>query len=400
MLQNYNYRARSADNQVVTGVVQAASMEAANKLLVQNKLTPIAITVPKGISDYIPFLNKVSLREKTIFARQLATMIEAGLTLSQALRLSLKQSKKGRMHSIVEAVLSDVEDGFSFSTALAKFPDVFDNIFINIVRAGEATGKLEIVLEQLASNLEKDVTVQGKIKGALFYPAFILIAMVGVAVVMLTQVIPQLADLFTSSSKQLPGSTMFLIHLSNFVSNDWPVVVVGLLVLFFGLRYFGRTETGMQFNSRLFLRLPVGGKIMEETTMARFGRLLGILLSSGVPLLEALRLINDSFSNRVYRTAFRNVSSQVERGIPMSVPIGADPVFPSMVSQMIAVGEQTGKMDEVMTRLAAYYDGEVDTKVASLATLIEPIVIVVLGVGVAWLVIAILLPIYQISTAV
>ncbi|MBU6389519.1 type II secretion system F family protein [Patescibacteria group bacterium] len=400
MAQYYIYRARTANNQLVTGKVQAASLESAKKILVRNHLTPLSVSIPKTVSDYLPFIDKVSLKEKTMFARQLSTMIDAGLTLAQALRLLIRQTPKGKFQTVLIGVLNDVQDGFNFSSALAKYPEIFDTIFINVIRAGEATGKLEVVLEQLATNMEKDVSVRGKIKGALFYPAFILAAMVGVAILMTTKVVPQLKDVFLSSGKQLPSSTTLLLRLSDYLINDWYIIIIGLVVVIVLVRIFLRSNTGIETVSRLSRKVPIAGSIIEESSMARFGRLLGMLLGSGVPLLEALRLINDSFTNRVYQRGIAEVAHQVERGIPMSVPIGENPAFPLMVGQMVSVGEQTGKMDEVLMRMANYFDDQVSTKVGSITTLIEPVVIVLLGLGVAWLVQAILLPIYQISSSV
>jgi type IV pilus assembly protein PilC len=248
--------------------------------------------------------------------------------------------------------------------------------------------------------MEKDVKIRGKIKGALIYPVFVICAMVGVAVLMMVKVIPQLRDLFLSSGKELPIATRILIATSDFMVHSWYWVIVIVAGVFFGGRAFFRSETGIRFFSKVSLKTPVLGAITEETNMARFGRLLGLLLGSGVPLLEALRLINDSFNNRLYQRGIQIVAEQVERGIPMSTPISENPVFPLMVGQMVSVGEQTGKMDEVMVKLAEFYEDEVDTKVGGLASLIEPLVIIILGVGVATLVIAILLPIYQISTSI
>ncbi len=399
MLQNYNYRARNAQNQIVTGLVQATSVEVAKKALQKSGLTPVTVSLPRSLADFVPFVGRVSLKDRTMFARQLATMIDAGLTLSQAMRLMIRQSKKGKFRSVMEAILNDIQDGFSFSTALSKFPDVFDNIFINVVRSGEATGKLEIVLNQLATNMEKDVKVRGKIKGAMMYPAFIIFAMVVVAIIMLTKVIPQLSDVFANSGQQLPITTRSLLMLSAFFTHDLLFVILLAVVFVFAVRYFLRTPSGIHFSSVIGLKIPVFGSINVQSSMARFGRLLGMLLNSGVPLLEALKLVNDSFTNVLYRTAVTNVAQQVERGIPMSVPISQNPIFPVMVGQMVSVGEQTGKMDEVMTRMAEYYDSEVDVKVNGLSSLIEPMVIVILGIGVAWLVVGILLPIYQISSA-
>jgi type IV pilus assembly protein PilC len=400
MVQNYTYRARNKDNQVVSGIVQAVSIEAAKKILQKNELLPISITLPRGLADYLPFFNQVSHNDRTLFARQLSTMIEAGLTLSQSLRLLIRQSRRGKFRDVLEGVLNDLQDGFSFSTALAKYPDVFDHVFVNVIRSGEATGKLEQVLAQVATNMEKDVKVRGKIKGALMYPAFIMIAMVGVGALMMVRVIPQLRDLFMSSGKELPASTRAMIALSDFMTNQWYFVILIVVGGLLSVRFFLRSETGVRFFSIFSLKVPVMAGIVEQSNMARFGRLLGLLLGSGVPLLEALRLINDSFTNRLYQRGIQIVAEQVERGIPMSTPISDNPVFPLMVGQMVAVGEQTGKMDEVMLKLAEYYEAEVDAKVAGLSSLIEPVVIIMLGIGVAWLVIAILLPIYQISTSI
>ena len=400
MALSYNYRARNASNQIVTGIVQSTGLDAAKKILLQNGLTPLSITAPKMLRDYIPFLGAVSAKEKALFARQISTMIEAGLTLSQSMRLLLRQMKKGRLHQALETILNDLQDGFSFSTALAKFPDIFDSIFVNVVRSGEATGKLEIVLNQLSTNLEKDVKVRSKIKGALMYPGFILIAMFGVAVVMMVKVIPQLTSVFTQSGKALPPATALLIWFSDLFTKHWYWLVLVVAAVFGLGRWFLKTESGVQLFSRYSLRTPLVGSIIEQSSMARFGRLLGMLLGSSVPLLEALRLINDSFPNKLYQRGIAQVAVQVERGIPMSVPITENPVFPAMVGQMVAVGEQTGKMDEVMSRLADYYESEVENQVGGISSLIEPVIIVILGIAVAWLVIAILLPIYQVSTSV
>ena len=399
MVHNYNYRARTEEGQVVTGIVQATSIEEAKKILGKNKMIALAISMPKGLEDYLPFYGRIGVKEKSFFVRQLATMIEAGLTLTQALRLLVRQTRQGKFRNVLEGILNDLQDGFSFPAALSKYPEIFDQIFINVVRSGEATGKLEVVLLQLADTMEKDVEVRGKIKGALFYPAFIMCAMVGVAVIMMIMVIPKLKDLFLEAKQELPVSTKLLIWLSDYMVQRWYFVLLIVVGGVVGVRYFLRSEAGIEFFSKFSLKAPVFGVINEQTNMARFGRLMGMLLSSGVPLLEALRLIDDSFTNRIYQRAVANVAVQVERGVPMSVPIAENPVFPIMLGQMVSVGEQTGKMDEVMEKMANYYQSEVDSKVSGLSSLIEPMIIIILGIGVAWLVMAILLPIYQISTS-
>ncbi len=398
MSQSYSYRARNKENKIVTGVVQASGLDAAKKILLQNDLTPLSISTPKSFADFLPFVNKVSLKDRTMFARQISTMIEAGLTLSQSIRLLIQQMKKGKFRLVMEGVLNDIQDGFSFSTALSKYPEVFDQIFVNVVRSGETTGKLEVVLAQLSTNMENEVKVRSKIKGALMYPAFVVTAMAGMAAIMMVKVIPQITSVFSESKMELPLSTKLLIGISTFMANYWPWLIVGIIAALMFLRWFFRTQAGIDLLSKYSLKIPVAGTIIEQSSMARLGRLLSMLLASGVPLLEGLRLITDSFPNALYKRGLIEIAAQVERGVPMSVPITENPVFPLMVGQMVAVGEQTGKMDEIMARMAEYYDDEVESKVAGLSSLIEPIIIVILGIGVAWLVIAVLLPIYQIST--
>jgi type IV pilus assembly protein PilC len=398
MAQRYAYRARNTENAVVTGIIQANGLDSAKKILVQNGLTPISVTPPRGFLDSVGFLNKVPLKEKTLFARQVGTMVEAGLTLSQSIRLMTRQMKPGKFKTILEQVLNDLQDGFSFSTALSKHPDVFDAIFINVVRSGEATGKLEIVLSQLATSLEKDLTLRNKVRGAMIYPLFVIGAMFLMAAVMMIFVIPRLTSVFRDAGAQLPLATTLLIAVSDLFVNYWWAIILVIALVPFAWRSFLRTPAGAEFVSKAVLRIPIFGPLVTKTTMSRFGRLLSMLLSSGVPMLDGLRLITNSFTNVLYRRAIIDVTEKVERGIPMSVPTTENPVFPLMVGQMIALGEQTGKMDEVMMRLASYYDDEVDATVGGLTRLIEPIIILVLAVGVMWLVFAILLPIYNLSS--
>ncbi len=400
MLQNYSYRARTATNQVVTGVVQAVSVEDARKILVKNQLTPLAIAIPKSLLEYIPFFGRISTKDITFFIRNLGTMITAGLTLSQSLELLVRQSKRGPFRSVQEAMLNDLQDGFSFSSSMAKFPLVFDHVLVSAIKSGETTGKLEDVLRQLSMTMEKDQKIKGKIKGAMSYPIFIIAAMIGAGVVMMTKIVPQLKDMFTQSGKQLPAQTQFLLDLSDFLVNKGYIVAIIAIAVFATGRWYLGTASGKRFSSTAALKLPLIKSIVEQNAMAHFGRLLSMLLSSGVPMVDALRMLRDSYNNVLYQDSVEVVIQDVERGIPMSTPLGKDKRIPLMVSQMVAVGEQTGKMDEVLLRMADFYESEVETKVSSISTLIEPAVILIIGVAVAWLVFAILMPVYSISSTV
>lgn len=400
MVQRYRYRARTPEGKVVSGVVEASNLESAKKALQQNKLTPLSLEVPRTLVEFVPFFGRIRLSQRSVFARQLSTMLEAGLTLTQSLRLLIRQQPANRYRAVLESLLVDLQEGFSFSSSLAKFPDVFDAVFVSVIRAGEATGKLELVLKQLADNLENDVRVRNKIIGAMVYPAFVVMAMIGAAVVVLVTVIPRLRSIFLEAGANLPWTTQLLIAMSDFVTQQWYIAVTLVFAVVGGLSVYRRSEAGHRFLSQFVLRIPIFGTIVKESSMSRFARLLSMLLSAGVPLLEGLKLIQSTYTNRVYQRAFQLLSSEVERGVPMSAPIQDNPVFPLVVGQMVAVGEQTGKLDEVMEKLARYYDDVVQVRVNTINSLIEPVMIIILGGGVLFLTYAVLFPIYSISQAI
>lgn len=397
MLQTFRYKAKNPQGEIMTGYVQAASQESAMKILLQNALQPIEVVLPKSITDYFRFGRKVSLKDKAMLARQLSTMINAGLPLVQSLSILVKQAQNKRMHEVLSSMLHDIEAGYSFSTALSKYPDVFNRIFVNAVRAGEATGKLEEVLLQLADTLEKDQNLSAKIKGALFYPAFILIAMIGVATFMMIKVIPTLTGIFKEAGADLPVATRMLIWTSDFMIQRWYMVIIIVVAAVVLIRAFVQTPQGMLFMSKVQLKMPIFKTMSLQSIMARFARLLGMLSSSGVPLVEAIRIVAESIPNKIIRRDIEEIAAEVERGVPMSVPISKNPNFPILVGQMVAVGEQTGKMSEVLEKLANFFESETEERVKGISSLIEPVIMIIIGIGVAGLVFAILIPIYQIS---
>lgn len=381
----------------MTGFVQAAGQESAVKILIQNALQPIEVVLPKTMADYLQIGQKVSLKDKSMLSRQLATMINAGLPLVQALSILVKQAGNKKMHQALTNMLHDIEAGYSFSTALSKYPDIFNRIFVNAVRAGEATGKLEDVLLQLADTLEKDQNLSAKIKGALFYPAFILTAMIGVAIFMMVKVIPTLTGIFKEAGTNLPITTRILIWMSNFIIHRWYLVIIFVVAVVIAIRTFLQTPRGMLFMSKLQLKIPVFKTMSVQSIMARFARILAMLSASGVPLVEAIRIVAESISNKIIRSDIEEIAYEVERGVPMSVPISKNPHFPVLVGQMVAVGEQTGKMSEVLEKLANFFESETEERVKGISSLIEPVIMIFIGLGVAALVFAILIPIYQIS---
>ncbi len=349
----------------------------------------------KNFDINLKFLQKVTVKEKAFMARQLATMLASGLTLEKALQVISNQTKNPLLKQTIEGVKADLEAGSTFSSAISKYPKVFDKVFVNIVISGEAVGRLAEVLDRLAGQIEAQSDFISKIKGALLYPAFILIAMIIIAIIMMIKVVPELQSVFAETGAQLPWTTQALISLSDSMINFWWVYLLVLILIVLGVRYFLKTDMGQYWLSKIEIGIP--GGLGKDIYMARFTRTLGMLVGSGTPILEALNITADAMNNKIYAEKLKSAASQVERGVPLSVPIENSGVFPLIVPQMIAVGEQTGKLDESLEQLAKYYEEESSDQIKNLSSLFEPVLIVIIGLGVAFLVFSILLPIYQVA---
>ena len=348
----------------------------------------------KGMDINLDFLERVTTKDKAFLSRQLATMIASGLPLDRAIAILAAQSRKKILKETLESINADLESGEKFSTAISRHPKVFDKVYINIVISGEAVGKLSEVLTHLADQLEKESDFKSKIQSAIVYPAFIIVVMVAIVFLMMTNVIPQISDIFKESGAQLPWTTLALISISEFVVTYWYIVVIVLIGIVVGLIFFLRTETGRYTLHKLYINIPTG--IGKDVYMARFARTLGMLLQAGTPIIDAVKITADVINNVIYQKSLENVAAQLERGIPMSVPIEKDPNFPLVVPQMVMVGEQTGKIDEILMNLAEYYESQSADKLKGLTSLFEPLLIVIIGIGVAFIVFSILMPIYQI----
>ncbi len=397
-MAKFVYEAKNDRGQLVRGEVQAANESVAEKLLLRNKLVASSIEPVKSFLSSLDFFNKVGVKDRSQFARQLATMIDAGLPLVQALNIIMIQTKRPNIHSVIGSTIRDLESGYSFSTALAKHPEAFDHVFISIVKSGEATGKLDQVLLELAEQLEKDSAFAGRIKGALAYPIFIISAMLGVGALMMVKVIPTIKGIFEEAKTELPLATRILIAMSDFLVHWWYILIIGVIAVIVGLKLFFATNTGKVMLDKLALKAPIFSTTVVSVMMARLTRTLGLLVASGIPILESLRIVSEAIGNSVYQEGLEEVRSQVERGIPMSVPLMKNEKFPPLFGQMISVGEQTGRIDSMLNNLAKFYTEEAETRLKSISSLIEPMVMLVLGVGVAVLIFAILVPIYNISS--
>lgn len=344
----------------------------------------------------IPFIgNRVSGSERAFLARQLATMLTSGLPIDRAVAVLANQTHHEYLHQVLTQIGSDIEAGLPFSGAIAKHPRVFSKVFVNVVIAGEAVGKLAEVLEELATRLEQEQEFTSKIKGALYYPVFILLAMVVIGIILMVRVIPELKVVFDDAGVPLPFSTRLLIATSTFLANQWWLALLILVLIGTVIRFYLRSDSGRRLLDVIATRLPSG--VGRDLYMARFARTLALLVKSGTPIIEALSITAEVMNNSLYAETLFNARDEISRGVPMSVPISRSPLFPLIIPQMILVGEQTGRMDQVLENLADYFEQETGTKIKSLSSLFEPIMIVIVGLGVAFMVFAIFIPIYSIA---
>lgn len=344
------------------------------------------------------FLKRVSSKDKAFIARQLATMLSSGLPISESLRVLRDQSRSAYLKSAFDDIVKLIEEGYSLSNSISHHPKVFNRVFVAVVRSGESSGKLETVLEQLAAQLENDTNFIGKIKGAMLYPAFILLAMIIVVILMGVKVIPQLKGIFLEAGSDLPLTTRMMIRISDFLVKYWWAVLLALIAAGIGLKMWLSSPSGKIFWDKLQLKIP--GGIIKSVYMARFTRTMGMLIEAGLPIIEAIDIVAEVMDNAVYAQSLKETAGQVKRGVPMSRPLANDQNFPPIVSQVVNVGEQTGELDKILKKLADFYETDVNSKISGLSSLVEPMVMVVLGIGVAFIVFSILMPIYNISQAV
>ncbi len=346
------------------------------------------------------FGGKVKDKEMAIFTRQFSTMVDAGLPLVQCLTILAEQSESKTLRTVTSKVAGSVEAGSTLADALRRHPKTFDELYVNLVEVGEAGGILDTVLQRLSVYIEKAAALKRKVKSAMIYPLTIVGVAFIVIIFMLTFVIPTFAKMFTSMGADLPLPTLIVIKLSDFAARFWWLIIAAAIGIVVGIRTYYRTEGGRSLIDALVLKLPVFGTLVRKVAVARFTRTLGTLVSSGVPILEGLRITARTAGNRVVERAVLETRASVTAGKTLAEPLKASTVFPPMVVQMISVGEQTGALDAMLNKIADFYDDEVDTAVSALTALLEPLMIVFLGVVIGGLVIAMYLPIFRLVTLV
>ncbi|HVQ43636.1 MAG TPA: type II secretion system F family protein [Candidatus Saccharimonadia bacterium] len=388
---------KTATGEMVKADVQAENENSAAKLLISQGLFPISIQ-PKdggGLLAKSGVGKRVSAKDRVIFTRQLSTLINAGLPLTQSLRTVADQITNKALHQVVAEVVSSVESGTSLSQSFAKHPKIFSDIYVSLVAAGEATGTLDKSLERIANQQEKDAAIVGKIRSALIYPVIVLGVIVLVLVFMLTTVLPQVGSLYKDLHKDLPALTQILLAISNFIVHFWFLVLIALGAAGFAIRSFIQTERGRSMADRFKISMPIFGKIFRKVYMARFARTLGTMLQSGIPMLEALRIVKNAINNVHVEAVLEKSMQGVKGGKALSSTLENEEAFIKLVPQMIKIGEQSGAIDSMLDRVATYYENEVDEEVKNISTTIEPLMMVILGVTVGGVIAAILLPVYS-----
>ncbi|HSJ65614.1 MAG TPA: type II secretion system F family protein [Gemmatimonadaceae bacterium] len=395
-MPTFAYTARTLNGELKSATLDAPSRDDVVAQLRRQRLIVVKIDEERKRKR----MGKVKTKDIVIFTRQFSTMINAGLPLVQALDILSKQSENPALQEVTRQVVYDVESGHTVADALAKHPKAFTELYTNMVAAGEAGGILDTILMRLATFLEKNDALIGKVKSAMVYPGVIMSVAAIAIVVLLIFVIPTFESMFASVNLALPLPTRVVIGLSNFLQTFWWAVGLGIYAMIFLLQRYYATQGGKLAIDRLMLKMPVLGDVVRKSSVSRFTRTLGTLISSGVSILDGLEITAKTAGNRVIHDAIMESRASIAGGDTISAPLAKSAVFPPMVISMIAVGEQTGGLDEMLTKIADFYDTEVDTAVSGLLSLMEPVMIVILGVVVGGMVVAMYLPIFDMINAV
>lgn len=396
------WEATSRKGEVKKGELDTEDENGLRGMLRRQGFKSIAIKKkPKELSEYLPFLQeKVKEKEIVVFSRIFSTMINAGLPLIQCLELLARQEQNKAFRKIITTVKADIEGGSNLCDALKKHPKVFNDLFVNLVAAGESGGVLDVILNRLSAYLEKTAKLKGKVRGAMAYPASVFVIAVGVVALLLLKVIPVFQKMFEGMAGQLPGPTQFLVDSSQFMQHYFIHVVAGFVALGVALRIYYKTEKGRWNVDALMLKLPVFGSLLLKVAVSRFTRTLSTIMSSGVPILEGFKIIGKAAGNKVIEDAIQKTRQSVSEGKTIAEPLAETNIFPAMVVQMIAVGEATGALDAMLSKIADFYDDEVDAAVDTMTALLEPLMMVLLGVVVGGMIIAMYLPIFNMATVV
>ncbi|MGO9148036.1 MAG: type II secretion system F family protein [Desulfomonilia bacterium] len=389
------WEGKLANGSIKKGEIEASDKAAAAMILKRQRIIPTKLkTKAKEISL---FSKGIKTKEIVIFTRQFSTMINAGLPLVQCLDILSSQQPNPSFKKVLTQIKQDVEGGSTFADSLSKHPKVFDSLYVNLVAAGEIGGVLDTVLNRLAVYMEKNEQLKNKIKSAMTYPIIVLCVAFGVVAILMIFVIPTFSDMFKQFGSALPAPTQMVVNLSHFFRKFWWGMAGFIVLLIFGFKWIRTREKGRFYTDKVALRLPVFGDLIRKVAVAKFTRTLGTMISSGVPIMDGLDITSKTAGNVIVENAIRAVRTAISEGRSMSEPLEQTGIFPGMVVQMIAVGEATGAMDQMLSKIADFYDEEVDTAVEALTSALEPILMVFLGGVIGFVVVAMYLPIFKMA---
>jgi len=396
-MRKFDYEAKDqTTNKVVKATVQAESEREAAKLLTNQGFSPISIKESKAEENIFSRLsNRITTKDKVVFTRQLSTLIGAGLPLAQSLRTLVDQTPNRRFKGVIQEIIASIEGGKTLHDSFAKHPEVFDKLFLALVAAGEKSGTLDEALQRVAAQQEKDAAIVGKIRGAMTYPVIVLVVILGVMIFMLLTVVPQVEKLYIDLHQQLPFVTLAIVGLSNFLVHFWWLMLIITAISVYLLVQYARTDAGKRASDNIKLNIPIFKGLYLRLYMARFNRMGQTLLDTGVSMLDMLKIASDAVNNSVISVEIDSAAERVKGGKDLSSSLAAEEHIPQLVSQMIKIGEKSGRIDEMMGKTATIYENELDEDINSLSTAIEPILMVVLAIVAGGMVAAVLLPIYS-----
>jgi type IV pilus assembly protein PilC len=399
----FNWKARTRQGAVKKGVMEAQNDEAVMSVLRAQSLLPIAVKpASKDLLDFLPEMGSpVSTRELVVFTRQFSTMIDAGLPLVQCLDILADQEPNKKFKDVLLQVKSEVEQGATFADALRKHPKVFDELYVNLVQAGEIGGILDTILNRLGTYLEKSDSLMRKVKSAMVYPITIMVVAIGVLLLLMVKVIPVFEQMFVDFGGTLPGPTQLVVDTSHWLQGNIVYLLVGGFLSYVAFNQTRSRVPAFRYHTdAIALKLPVFGNLLRKTAVARFSRTFGTMISSGVPILDSLEVVAKTAGNKVIEKALFTTRSAISEGRTLADPLAESKIFPGMVVQMIAVGEQTGAMDSMLTKIADFYEDEVDAAVSALTSMLEPMMMVFLGGSVGSILVAMYLPIFKIAETI
>ena len=395
----FQYTAKDHDARTVSGRITAEDEAAVIKQLRDRSLMAVSITEisQQGTKKNRGSRKKVKQEDIVIFSRQLSTMIEAGIPVLQALEALEEQMESPQFKEVIASMRNDIQQGSSLSAAFSRHPGVFNNLFVNMIKVGETGGILDVILDRVAGYLEKSLKLQRQVKSALTYPAVVILMAMAITTLLLVKVVPMFAGIYDSFGGDLPELTQILINISEFLKHNILLMIGGIIVLIAALKQWYKTERGRMTIDRTSLRIPIFGPLLRKVAISRFSRTLAILLQSGVPILESLDIVGRSSGNALIESVVEDIKNNVKEGESIAAPLSKSGVFPPMVTRMIDIGEKSGQLEKMLSKISEFYDDQVDAAVAGLTSIIEPLIIGVLGVVIGFIVIALFMPIIKMT---